>query len=595
MIFLKKEKIVFLNFFCVCLLFNSVSESASLAQTVRQISQPSTPLPEDIIPPPQLFPPVQTPKPKPEPLPPPEQLLVPPSSAPPSQRPAPESVPEKITVKRFEVTGSSVFDQKQLDKILAPYTNKLLSFTEIFQVRAAITKLYVKKGYITSGALIPPQTIQNGIVKIQIIEGSLEAIEVTGTRRLNPDYIRNRLPKSQPFNQKRLLEALQLLQLNPRIKNIQAELEAGSSLDTTVLNVRVQEASTLSAQLLADNGRSPSVGSSRRRIQLNEANILGLGDGLSVAYTNTNGSNSIDLGYTLPINSDNGTLSFNYGFNHSNVVEDPFNALDIIGNYHYYELTLQQPVVETPNRELIFGLGAARLESDISSDVLKNFGYPLSLLSPGADNEGSTRISTIEFFQQWTNRSSLDIFAARSQFNLGIGAFDATINSGGEPDSSFFSWLGQVQWVRQMAPDTLLLLRSNFQLASEALVPLQQFGVGGIDSVRGYRQDALLGDNAVFASGEIRLPIYRNSKQNLLLQVTPFVDFGTTWDSEIRFNDQNLAKSDTLASVGLGLRLQLSNRLTARFDWGIPLIDLDTREKTWQEKGLYFSINYNPF
>ncbi len=244
MIFLKKEKIVFLNFFCVCLLFNSVTESASLAQTVRQISQPSTPLPQDIIPPPQLFPPVQTPKLKPEPLPPPEQLLVPPSSAPPSQRPAPESVPEKITVKRFEVTGSSVFDQKQLDKILAPYTNKLLSFTEIFQVRAAITKLYVKKGYITSGALIPPQTIQNGIVKIQIIEGSLEAIEVTGTRRLNPDYIRNRLPKSQPFNQKRLLEALQLLQLNPRIKNIQAELEAGSSLDTTVLNVRVQEANS---------------------------------------------------------------------------------------------------------------------------------------------------------------------------------------------------------------------------------------------------------------------------------------------------------------------------------------------------------------
>ena len=592
MTLLGKEKIIFLNLFCVCLLF-SVSAKPSLAQTVKQISQLPTPLPKDIVPPTQSNSPAQTPK--PELLPPSEQLLEPPSSALPTPSLVPESVSEKITVKQFEVIGNTVFSQKQLDKILAPYTNRSLSFTELFQVRTAITKLYVDEGYITSGALIPAQTIKSGIVKIQIIQGSLESIKVTGTRRLNPFYIRNRLPRSKPLNQKRLLEALRLLQLNPRIKNIQAELSTGSRLDTSYLNVRVQEASTFSAQLLADNGRSPSVGSSRRRVQLNEANLLGLGDGLSVAYTNTNGSNSIDLGYTLPINSDNGTLSFNYGFNHSNVVEDPFNALDIIGNYHYYELTLQQPVVETPNRELIFGLGAARLESDISSDVLKNFGYPLSLLSPGADNEGNTRISTIEFFQQWTNRSSLDIFAARSQFNLGIGAFDATINSGGEPDSSFFSWLGQVQWVRQMAPDTLLLLRSNFQLASEALVPLQQFGVGGIDSVRGYRQDALLGDNAVFASGEIRLPIYRNSKQNLLLQVTPFVDFGTTWDSGIRFNDQNLAKSDTLASVGLGLRLQLSNRLTARFDWGIPLIDLDTREKTWQEKGLYFSINYNPF
>ena len=595
MIFLKKEKIVFLNFFCVCLLFNSVSESASLAQTVRQISQPSTPLPEDIIPPPQLFPPVQTPKPKPEPLPPPEQLLVPPSSAPPSQRPAPESVPEKITVKRFEVTGSSVFDQKQLDKILAPYTNKLLSFTEIFQVRAAITKLYVKKGYITSGALIPPQTIQNGIVKIQIIEGSLEAIEVTGTRRLNPDYIRNRLPKSQPFNQKRLLEALQLLQLNPRIKNIQAELEAGSSLDTTVLNVRVQEASTLSAQLLADNGRSPSVGSSRRRIQLNEANLLGLGDGLSVAYTNTNGSNGIDLGYSLPINSNNGTISFNYGFNNSNVIEKPFNALDIIGNYRYYELALRQPLLQTPNQELALGLSAARTESDIYSDVLKNFGYPLPLLSPGADNNGNTRLSVINFSQEWTKSSSREVFAARSQFNLGIGAFDATVNNNA-PDSRFFSWLLQAQWVRQIAPDTLLLLRSNFQLADRPLVPIEQFGLGGINSVRGYRQDALLGDNGYFASSEIRLPIYRNSRQNLLLQLTPFVDFGTTWDRGKRnFNDSNRGKSDTLASIGLGLRFQLSDRLTARFDWGIPLIDIDTREKIWQEKGLYFSINYNPF
>ena len=595
MIFLKKEKIVFLNFFCVCLLFNSVTESASLAQTVRQISQPSTPLPQDIIPPPQLFPPVQTPKPKPEPLPPPEQLLVPPSSAPPSQRPAPESVPEKITVKRFEVTGSSVFDQKQLDKILAPYTNKLLSFTEIFQVRAAITKLYVKKGYITSGALIPPQTIQNGIVKIQIIEGSLEAIEVTGTRRLNPDYIRNRLPKSQPFNQKRLLEALQLLQLNPRIKNIQAELEAGSSLDTTVLNVRVQEASTLSAQLLADNGRSPSVGSSRRRIQLNEANLLGLGDGLSVAYTNTNGSNGIDLGYSLPINSNNGTISFNYGFNNSNVIEKPFNALDIIGNYRYYELALRQPLLQTPNQELALGLSAARTESDIYSDVLKNFGYPLPLLSPGADNNGNTRLSVINFSQEWTKSSSREVFAARSQFNLGIGAFDATVNNNA-PDSRFFSWLLQAQWVRQIAPDTLLLLRSNFQLADRPLVPIEQFGLGGINSVRGYRQDSLLGDNGYFASSEIRLPIYRNSRQNLLLQLTPFVDFGTTWDRGKRnFNDSNRGKSDTLASIGLGLRFQLSDRLTARFDWGIPLIDIDTREKIWQEKGLYFSINYNPF
>ena len=595
MIYLSKRNIFFQSL-CACLLLNSEPESASLAQTVRQISQPSIPMPQDIIiPPTQLLPPTQTPKPKPEPLPPPEQLLQPPLPTTPSPTPVPESVPEKITVKRFEITGSTVFSQEQLDKLVAPYTNRVLSATEIFQVSTAITNLYVDRGYITSGALIPPQTIKNGIVKIQIVEGSLEAINVTGTRRLNPDYIRSRLLKSKPLNQKSLLKALQLLKLNPRIKKIQAELTAGSNLDTTVLNVRVQEAKTFSTQISLDNGRSPSVGTFRRRIQLNEANLFGLGDELSLAYSNTDGSNTINASYTIPFNSNNGTISFDLGFSNNSVIEKPFNALDIIGNYRYYGLTLQQPVIETPNRELLLGLSAVRNESDIYSKVLNNLGYPLSLLSPGADDEGNTRLSTINFFQQWTNRSVNEVFAARSQFNLGIGAFDATVNDNA-PDSRFFSWLGQVQWVRQIAPDTLLLLRSNLQLADRTLVPQEQFGLGGIDSVRGYRQDVLLGDNGYFASAEIRLPIYRDSGQNLLLQLTPFVDFGTTWNMGKRnFSDQNLSNSDTLASVGLGLRLQLSDRLTARFDWGIPLVDIDSRERTWQEKGLYFSINYNPF
>lgn len=595
MFLLGKEKIIFLNFFCVCLLF-SVAEQASLAQTARHISQLPTPLPQDIVPPTQPFSPNQTPKPKPEPLPPLEELLQPPTSTSPAPSSAPDLLPEKITVKRFEITGSTIFSQRQLDKIVAPYTNRVLDATEIFQVVAAITNLYIQRGYITSGALIPPQTIQNGIVKIQIVEGTLEAINVTGTRRLNPDYIRNRIPKTKPLNQKRLLKALQLLKLNPLIKKIDTELIAGSNLDTTVLNVRVQEAKTFSTQISADNGRSPTVGTFRRGIQLNEANLLGLGDGLSLGYSNTDGSNSIDVSYSLPINSRNGSISFNYGFSNNSVIEKPFNALDIIGNYRYYQLTLLQPIIETPNRQLLVGLSATRNESDISSNVLKNIGYPLSVLSPGANDEGNTRISTINLFQQWTNRSSREVFAARSQFNLGIGAFDATINSGGEPDSRFFSWIGQVQWVRQVAPDTLLLVRSNFQLADRRLVPQEQFGVGGIDSVRGYREDVLLGDNALFASAEIRLPIYRNPEQNLLLQLTPFVDFGTVWDSGSKnLIERKLSNSDTLASVGLGLRLQLSDRLTARFDWGIPLVDIDSRERTWQEKGLYFSFTYNPF
>lgn len=581
-----------LIFFKVIMAGSLAAQTIDLAQIPNPVTLtqlPPIPSPQDVVPPTEQLPP-QTPK--PQPLPPPSDLLQPPSSS-----PDPTVVPgngAKIRVKRFEVIGNTVLSQQELDKIFARFINRTLSFTDLLRARSALTQLYIDKGYITSGAIIPPQSIQNGVVRIQVVEGSLEAINITGTRRLNPNYVRDRLPSSKPLNQKRLLSALQLLQLNPLIGSVSAELSAGSRLGTNVLDIKVQEAKTFNTQIIADNGRSPSVGSFRRRAQINEANLLGLGDGLSLAYSNTDGSNGIDASYTLPINSHNGTISFSSGFTDSDVIEEPFNTLDIIGNSQYYELTLRQPVVQTPNEEFALGITAARRQSKISSDVLEEFRYPISLLSPGADEEGRTRISAIEFFQEWTKRNNREVIAARSQFGLGVGAFDATINSE-DPDSRFLRWQGQAQWVRLLAPETLLLLRTNVQIADSALVPLEQFGLGGIESVRGYRQDALLADNGAFASGELRLPVYRNREQQLTLQLTPFVDFGTTWDSSGRNADNNASDSDTLASVGIGLRFSLSDRLTARFDWGIPLIDVSQRERTLQEKGLYFSVQYNPF
>jgi hemolysin activation/secretion protein len=159
-------------------------------------------------------------------------------------------------------------------------------------VRTAITELYQQQGYITSGAYIPPQKLQGGVVKIQVIEGTLAEIQVTGTRRLNPNYIRSRIARgaSQRLNHQSLLETLQLLQLNPLIENISAELSAGTRLGESLLSVKVTEADTTNVTVALDNGRSPSVGTFRRRLQFDEANLLGQGDGLSLAYINTDGS-----------------------------------------------------------------------------------------------------------------------------------------------------------------------------------------------------------------------------------------------------------------------------------------------------------------
>ncbi|WP_432812354.1 ShlB/FhaC/HecB family hemolysin secretion/activation protein [Pantanalinema sp. GBBB05] len=536
---------------------------------------------------PPSVPPLPEP-PAPTPLPPPEQLLPAPTTPP--ETPGDPSIPlpetPTITVQRFEVTGSTVFSKEQFAAVTAPFTNKPISLAELFQARDKVTQLYVDNGYVTSGAYIPPQKLEGGVVEIRVVEGSLEDIKVTGTRRLSPNYVRRRIEvgTKTPLNRNQLLETLQLLRLNPLIENLSAELSAGSRPGVSLLEVRVAEADSFNTSLVFDNQRSPSVGSDRRQFQLNEGNLTGLGDNLFVAYINTQGSNEFDFIYSIPFNPRNGTISFSFTRSTSKVIEEPFDVLNIESESNYFELSIRQPLIQTPTQDFAIGLtgsyrtGSATLLGDIPFPAL------------GADADGETKITALRFFQEYTQRSSQAVFAARSQFSFGLDALDSTINPD-PPDSEFFAWRGQVQWVRLLAPDTLLLLRGDLQLADRPLVPVEQFGIGGALSVRGYRQDFLLTDNGFFGSAEVRIPILRLPKVPALLQLTPFVDFGTGWNN----GDRPDPDPRTLASVGLGLRLQISNNFNARFEWGIPLVSTDIEKRTWQEKGLYFSIDYSPF
>jgi len=505
-----------------------------------------------------------------------------------AKEPLRSDIPQTITVDRFEVVGSTVFSQAQFNDLLRPYTNRPLTFAELLEARTAITDFYVDQGYITSGAIIPPQELTGEVVQIQVVEGELEEIEVNVEGRLNSGYVRRRLEQAtrSPLNVNELQEALQLLQLNDRIENLSAELSAGIKPGTSLLTVEVVTAQTFDLTATVDNGRSPSVGSVRRGIILEEANLLGIGDEVFASYINTEGSDALDFAYTLPLNPQNGTLQLTYGQTDSEIVEEPFTPLDIQSESRYYELRYRQPVILTPRSELAIGFTLSRQESQ---NFLLGQPFPLSI---GADEEGETRVSALRFFQEWTQQSSNQVIAARSRFSVGVDWFNATTNENA-PDSLFFAWRGQGQWVRLLAEDTLLLIRTDIQLASQALVPLEQFGLGGIESIRGYRQDVLLSDSGGLVSAEMRLPILRVEKWDSLLQVTPFFDLGVAWNNDRNGSDRPEPDPDFIAGIGLGLRWETGEHLTATIEYGLPLVEVESQGDSLQEDGLYFSLMYN--
>lgn len=498
-------------------------------------------------------------------------------------------VPESITVAHFNVVGNPVFSEAEISQVLAPYTNRSLSFADLKAARSAITNLYVNAGYITTGAYIPPQTVRENTVEIAVVPGMLQKIEVNSNRLNN--YVHDRLwvaIGNEPMNVNRIVEALRLLRLDPLIQEVQAELRAVPIPGQNILEVNIIEASPFSdTQFVLDNRRSPGVSTFRQQVQGNYNNLLGLGDRLFLSYARTEGSNTWEGSYTVPLTPRNTTLGFRYSNGNSQIVESPFDRLDIDANSRLYELTLRQPfqsATDNYTREFALGFTASRQESETS---LLGDRFPLSA---GANNNGELRVSALRFFQDWTQRQPEQVLALRSTFSLGVDAFDATVNNNA-PDSRFFAWRGQGQWVRSLGRDTLLFVRGDVQLSPDNLVSFEQIGLGGLDTVRGYRQDTLLTDNGVLGSVELRLPIYRFAGGNGLVQLAPFLDVGTGWNS----GGQDNPDTTSLVSLGMGLQLDLGNQLTARLDFGKPLVDVNSRNRTWQENGIHFSVKYNPF
>ncbi len=335
------------------------------------------------------------------------------------------------------------------------------------------------------------------------------------------------------------------------------------------------------------------MGSFRRGTTITKYNILGCGEKFSFAYINTDGSDEFNVAYTIPINPYNGTLNFLFKNTDNKVVESPFNVLDIESKTRSYELNLRQPIIQNIDRitrtfdEVALGLTTFWRGSESS---LGNKPFPLS---PGSEEDGDIRIFALRFTQEWTRQNANSVLALRSEFSLGLDAFDATTNeqiAGVEriPDSRFFTWRGQTQYVHLLAPETLFILRGGLQIANDALLGAEQFSVGGFNTVRGYRQDAILTDNGFIASAEFRLPITKGFTESGLVQIIPFFDYGKGWNN---FEVAN-PNPHNLASLGIGLLWREKN-FNLRVDYGIPLIDIDSRDKTLQEQGLYLSLQWN--
>jgi hemolysin activation/secretion protein len=528
---------------------------------------------------------------QPAPQPSPEPPQAPPTiQPPPSPSPIPQPLPsELIQVQKIQVVGNTILSQDEINTLVKPLEGRSATLEQLKQVADKITEIYLDRGYITSRAVLPPQTITAGVVQIQVIEGRLSRIEVEGTKRLHPAYIRSRirLGAGMPLSTAKLEDQLRLLRVDPLFDNVEASLRAGDNEGESILIVRVLEANPFQANFSVDNYSPPSVGSERLGVNLRHRNLTGNGDEFSAAYYRAIGDSDVfDFSYRIPLNAMNGTLQLRAAPNRNSIVQEPFDSFDISGKSHLFEISFRQPLVRSPIEEFALSAGFTyqRGNTFLAGEPVR-FGV-------GPSERGVSTTSTIKLGQDYIRRDPQGAWALRSQFTIGTSLFDATKNEGSDPDGQFLSWLGQVQRVQRLNNKHLLILQADLQLSANSLLPSQQFVIGGGQSLRGYRQNVRSGDNGFRVSVEDRITLQRDASGLPKLQLAPFFDAGTVWN--LSNNPNKLTNQTFLAGVGLGLIWEPIQRVNVRLDYGFPLVKISDKGDNLQDSGIYFNIIYTP-
>jgi hemolysin activation/secretion protein len=502
-----------------------------------------------------------------------------PSSAPAADPPL--STRERVFVRRFELTGHTVFTGEELATVTAPYENRTLTAEELQEARRQLTLYYVERGYLNSGAVIPDQQVEDGVVRIQIIEGRLSDIEISGNTRLRADYLEDRLraDAGEPLNVQHLQERLQLLQQSPLIEQLQAELAPGVRPGEGVLRLGIREARPYEIGLAVANNNPPSVGATRAYLYGLHRNLSGVGDTLGLSYGHgLEGGDTSDWRafYARPVNARDTTVQVWAGRNETSVIEDRFSTLDITSKLQSYGIALTHPLYRTPQQTLSLGVNLERRRSE--SFLL---GIPFSF-GPG-EVDGEATVTAARFIQEWLDRRLNQVITARSTFSVGLDAFGATINPW-EPDGQFVSWLGQFQWGRRFGErDYQLLFKSIAQLTDDPLLPMEKCALGGMETVRGYPENTLVRDRCFVTSLEFRAPLYHLPLADVSrgpnegqVQLALFADYGYAKNK----GAFDLAPN-SIYSAGVGFRWDANDKIRAAVYWGYPFREVNTGDEGW--------------
>ncbi len=491
------------------------------------------------------------------------------------------SAQAQFLLKSVFIEGSTALTPSDFASTIAPYLNREVNYEDLLELAEKLTQIYQQAGYSTSRVILPEQSLETGKVTYEAIEGRLGELEIDGLTHLQDSYIRDRLEAvaEPPLSLPKLQEALALLQQSPLIESIDANFNPGIIVaGESSLRVIVVEAPRWQLGIRGDNYENPQFGDFGVTFSASNQNLVGWGDRLDFDYKILEGLNKLFARYSVPLNSQDGTLQVYYRDDDSRLVEEPLEDIGLVVESSTVSFGFTQPLLRTPNEEFNLGISLDLRQSE--AFIFETIPFPLY--------NGSNRLnlSVLRLTQTYLSRSPDTSLGAFSQLSIGLGVFDSS-PPGEFINTEFFSWQGQLQYASKLGEEWIFVARLLGQITPDSLPAIEQFPIGGVGSVRGYRQNIRAGDYGLNLSLETPVTLLSRPEWGTV-SLTPFFDYGVVWNNELPTVYPN-----SLASLGVSLEWNLTPSLLLRLDYGVPLVDVPVlNDSSLTDAGVNFLVQF---
>ena len=504
-----------------------------------------------------------------------------------------EKKPEEIvfSITEYQVEGNSVLPSEKIKEVVSNYLGPKQHLKDVDQARLALEKAYHDAGYPTVLVVVPQQTIENGVVRLKVIESKLGEVKITGNLNFSNKEILDRLPSLEAgilIYEPVFIKELNAANTNPDLV-ITPVLALGQKPETVDLELEIKDRRPMHGSLEWNNQGTPNTPRQRWNASIQLTNLFNRDQMLTFQTTQTHGGDVqvYGLSYAVPLKQSGRTIAAYGAISHSitaldgGAVSFSGGSVNVAGNSAVLGGRYIFPVGtgEKMTQQVSLGIDYIRLKANelvfpgqVSTNLTNPVNYaPLSVSYTGLcpDKRGTTNFS-----------------ASLKGYVAGMVPGGNKEDFGGDPADLFdrpgnrlgstgtFAVLrGGVERTQYLPIGFALSLKVDGQWASEPLIPAEEYFAGGVDTVRGYLESEELGDDAVHGTVELlapALPALLPDPFRENLRFTAFYDAAYLWVKEAPAGQTD---HHDLRGTGFGARMKLTDYLQGRVDFAWALHD----------------------